>query len=304
MTEPLLFILAMDQRDSIEQKLYDLDSAPSPEESASIAANKLLVYRGLLDAVPALPDGVQARVPRRRAVRRLARRARRRPTTASASRCRSRRAARTGSTSRTGTTGATHAEFFGADHPKVLIHDNPGLDEHAARGAGGEGRRDLLLGAAGGPGVHRRAARAGATDDDLAKVGRRHRPLRPRDPPGPDRAGDRVPAGPRRRAGDLEDRGARRSARTPSASRRPPAAAAATGAASCSAGTRRRSSWTSGCGSPRRSRASSASRSAAATGGTRWRARIDGLARRGRASASRSPRTTRTSSQTYLAARG
>ena len=51
-TEPLLFILAMDQRDSIEQKLYELKSAPTPEQSASIAANKLLVYRGLLDAVP------------------------------------------------------------------------------------------------------------------------------------------------------------------------------------------------------------------------------------------------------------
>src|SRR5579875_760563 len=62
MAEPTgqhLFILAMDQRDSIEQKLYELDHAPTPAESASIAANKLLVFRGLLDAVADLPSGAR-----------------------------------------------------------------------------------------------------------------------------------------------------------------------------------------------------------------------------------------------------
>ena len=73
-----LFILAMDQRDSIEQKLYELKNAPTPVESASIAANKLLVFRGLLDAVAELPEGARAGLPRRRAVRRLPGGARRR----------------------------------------------------------------------------------------------------------------------------------------------------------------------------------------------------------------------------------
>jgi 5-dehydro-2-deoxygluconokinase len=116
----------MDQRDSIEQKLYDLQSAPSPEESASIAANKLLVYRGFLDAVPAVPAGV-------------------RPGFLVDEQYGGSPAVLAGSDDRVslampieasgrdwfdyayGHAWRTHAEFFGAEHPKVLIHDNPGL---------------------------------------------------------------------------------------------------------------------------------------------------------------------------------
>jgi myo-inositol catabolism protein IolC len=167
-TEPLLFILAMDQRDSIEQKLYELDAAPSPEESASIAANKLLVYRGFLDAVPGLPEGV-------------------RPGFLVDEQYGGSPAVLAGADDRIslampieasgldwfdfayGHDWRTHAEFFGAEHPKVLIHDNPGLpladrQEQAnklagisawARKAGREFIVELLV---------------GATDEDMAKV--------------------------------------------------------------------------------------------------------------------------------------
>jgi 5-dehydro-2-deoxygluconokinase len=167
-TEPLLFILAMDQRDSIEQKLYELDAAPTPEESASIAANKLLVYRGFLDAVPGVP-------------------AEARPGFLVDEQYGGSPAVLAGSDDRVslampieasgrqwfdfayGHDWRTHAEFFGAEHPKVLIHDNPGLPEQDRAEQAGkvatisawarkEGREfivELLV---------------GATDDDLAKV--------------------------------------------------------------------------------------------------------------------------------------
>ena len=77
MSDPLLLILAMDQRDSIEREALRADAPPTPAEAARIAANKLLVYRGLLDAVAELPEGARARLPGRRAVRRVAGGARR-----------------------------------------------------------------------------------------------------------------------------------------------------------------------------------------------------------------------------------
>ncbi|TDS81040.1 5-dehydro-2-deoxygluconokinase [Amnibacterium kyonggiense] len=126
-TEPLLFILAMDQRDSIEQKLYDLDRAPTPEESASIAANKLLVYRGLLDALPGLPEGgkpgflVDEQYGASPAVLAAAddRIALAMPIEASGQEW---------FDFAYGHDWREHASFFGADHPKVLIRDNPALD--------------------------------------------------------------------------------------------------------------------------------------------------------------------------------
>jgi hypothetical protein len=48
MSHPLLLILAMDHRDSLERELYRLTASPSAAEAARIAADKLLVYRGLL----------------------------------------------------------------------------------------------------------------------------------------------------------------------------------------------------------------------------------------------------------------
>jgi myo-inositol catabolism protein IolC len=167
-TEPLLFILAMDQRDSIEQKLYELQSAPTPEESASIAANKLLVYRGLLDAVPALGEAARPGflVDEQYGGS---------PAVLAAADARVSLAMPIEASGQEwfdfayGHDWRTHAEFFGAEHPKVLIRDNPGLDEQHrteqasrvatisawARHAGLEFIVELLV---------------PAGDDDLAKV--------------------------------------------------------------------------------------------------------------------------------------
>jgi 5-dehydro-2-deoxygluconokinase len=168
MTEPLLFILAMDQRDSIEQKLYELDTAPTPEESASIAANKLLVYRGFLDAVPHLPDGavpgflVDEQYGGSAAVLAEAddRISLAMPIEASG---------REWFDFEFGHDWRTHAEFFGAKHPKVLIHDNPGLPL--------EDREEQANKVAGISAWAKQADRAfivellvGATDEDMAKV--------------------------------------------------------------------------------------------------------------------------------------
>lgn len=127
---PLLFILAMDQRDSIEQKLYELDHAPTPEESASIAANKLLAFRGLLDAVADLPDGARPGflVDEQYGAS---------PAVLAAQDERISLAMPLEASGQEwfdfayGHDWRTHAEFFGAQHPKVLVRDNPGLDRRA-----------------------------------------------------------------------------------------------------------------------------------------------------------------------------
>jgi myo-inositol catabolism protein IolC len=167
-TEPLLFILAMDQRDSIEQKLYELDTAPTPEESASIAANKLLVYRGFLDAVADLPEGavpgflVDEQYGATPAVLAEAddRISLAMPIEASG---------RDWFDFEFGHDWRTHAEFFGAKHPKVLIHDNPGLplkdrEEQANKLAGisswaKQANRQFIV-----------ELLVGGTDEDMAKV--------------------------------------------------------------------------------------------------------------------------------------
>ncbi|HEY0374078.1 MAG TPA: DUF2090 domain-containing protein [Amnibacterium sp.] len=164
-----LFLLAMDQRDSIEQKLYELDSPPTPVEAASIAANKLLVFRGLLDAVAGLPEGA-------------------RPGFLVDEQYGASAAVLAGQDDSVvlampieasgqqwfdfayGADWRSHAEFFGTDHAKVLVRDNPGLDldkrtQQAERLAevsawSAEGGHDLIL-----------ELLVAATDDDLAKVG-------------------------------------------------------------------------------------------------------------------------------------
>lgn len=167
-TEPLLFILAMDQRDSIEQKLYDLDTAPSPEEAASIAANKLLVYRGLLDAVPGLPAGTRPGflVDEQYGAS---------PAVLAAADPRISLAMPIEASGQEwfgfafGHDWREHASFFRADHPKVLIRDNPGSD--AAKRAEQAGKVALISAWA------RREGRdfivellVPATDEDLARV--------------------------------------------------------------------------------------------------------------------------------------
>jgi myo-inositol catabolism protein IolC len=123
-----LFLLAMDQRDSIEQKLYELKHAPTPVEAASIAANKLLVFRGLLDAVTELSDEVRPGflVDEQYGAS---------PAVLAAADDRLSLAMPLEASGRDwfdftyGHDWRTHAEFFGTDHAKVLIRDNPGLDE-------------------------------------------------------------------------------------------------------------------------------------------------------------------------------
>jgi 5-dehydro-2-deoxygluconokinase len=164
-----LLLLAMDQRDSIEQKLYDLDRAPTPQEAASIAANKLLVFRGLLDAVESLPAGVRPGflVDEQYGAS---------PAELAAADDRVTLAMPIEASGQQwfgfayGDDWQRHAEFFGVDHAKVLIRDNPALDAGERRGQAErlaevsrwsrEHGHDLIL-----------ELLVPATDDDLARVG-------------------------------------------------------------------------------------------------------------------------------------
>jgi myo-inositol catabolism protein IolC len=123
-----LLILAFDHRDSLERDLYGLTAPPTPDEAASISADKLLVYQALLDAVPDLPARAQPGIlideQYGAAVLELA--------------------ARSGGAVNLsmpieasgqewfhfayGDQWREHAEFFASDHVKVLVRDNPGLD--------------------------------------------------------------------------------------------------------------------------------------------------------------------------------
>jgi len=163
-----LFLLAMDQRDSIEEKLYRLDAAPTPVEAASIAANKLLVYRGLLDAVADLPDGarpgflVDEQYGASAAV--LARDgesiALAMPLEASGQQW---------FDFAYGEAWRTHAEFFRPDHAKVLVRDNPGLDM-GDRAQQAQRLAEVSAWATAGGHALILELLVPATDDDLAKV--------------------------------------------------------------------------------------------------------------------------------------
>jgi 5-dehydro-2-deoxygluconokinase len=123
----LLLILAMDHRDSLEKELYKLSAAPTPGEAARIAADKLLVYRALLDVTMQLPAGTRPGIlvdeEYGASVAELA--------------------AADSAVDLAMPIEASghpwfqfafpgdwqgHAEFFATDHSKVLIRDNPGLD--------------------------------------------------------------------------------------------------------------------------------------------------------------------------------
>lgn len=52
-----LFILAMDHRDSLAEKVYDIEGGPSPEQAKLIADGKGLVFAGLRSAVREGVDG-------------------------------------------------------------------------------------------------------------------------------------------------------------------------------------------------------------------------------------------------------
>lgn len=133
MPDPLLLILAMDHRDSLERELYRLTAPPTPAEAARIAADKLLIYRALLDAAARLPAGARAGVlvdeeygasvaelAQHVAAVELAM-----PIEASG---------HPWFQFAFGDEWKRHAEFFATGHSKVLIRDNPGFaasDRHA-----------------------------------------------------------------------------------------------------------------------------------------------------------------------------
>ena len=59
-TDRPLFILADDHRDSLEKDLYKLTAAPTAAQAARIRADKMLVYKALVQATERMPDNAQA----------------------------------------------------------------------------------------------------------------------------------------------------------------------------------------------------------------------------------------------------
>ena len=136
MPDPLLLILAMDHRDSLEHELYRLTAPPTPVEAARIAADKLLVYRALLDAAAQLAPGARAGVlvdeQYGASVAELAQHV---PTVELAMPIEA--SGHPWFQFAFGEDWRRHAEFFGTGHSKVLIRDNPGFDaaDRAAQAA-------------------------------------------------------------------------------------------------------------------------------------------------------------------------
>jgi 5-dehydro-2-deoxygluconokinase len=124
----VLLILAADHRASLERELYGLTAPATPEQAARISADKLLIYQGLLDAMGELPAQVQPGMlideQYGASVAELAARSAgavnlSMPIEASGEEW---------FQFAYGEDWIRHAEYFGADHPKVLVRDNPGLD--------------------------------------------------------------------------------------------------------------------------------------------------------------------------------
>ncbi|MET9553206.1 2-deoxy-5-keto-D-gluconate 6-phosphate aldolase domain-containing protein [Streptomyces sp. NPDC006645] len=125
--QPLL-ILAADHRNSLESGLYGLTRPPDPAQAARISADKLLIYQALLDAAEELPETVQPGIlideQYGAGVIELAGRSGGAvdlsvPVEASGSEW---------FEFAYGGRWRRHAEFFPADHAKVLVRDNPGFD--------------------------------------------------------------------------------------------------------------------------------------------------------------------------------
>jgi myo-inositol catabolism protein IolC len=169
-SDRVLLILADDHRDSLERDVYKLTAPPTPDQAARIAADKLLVYRALLDDAAELPDGAQAGIlvdeqygadvaelaAKSGGVVNLSM-----PIEASG---------KTWFEFAYGDDWQKHAEFFATNHAKVLIRDNPGLPvadrlaqaERVARVSAWatEASRNLII-----------ELLVPATDADLASVG-------------------------------------------------------------------------------------------------------------------------------------
>jgi len=125
---PVLLILAVDHRQSLERDLYGFTEMITPAQAARISADKLVVYDALLDALSELPDGVQAGIlvdeqygasiaelaSHSNGAVKLAM-----PIEASGEEW---------FEFAYGDAWIEHAQFFATDHAKVLVRDNPGFD--------------------------------------------------------------------------------------------------------------------------------------------------------------------------------
>ena len=122
-----LFILADDHRDSLEKELYKLTAPPTAPQAARIRADKLLVYKALVDATSRLPDAARAGIlideEYGADVAALAAKSDglinlSMPLEASG---------KEWFEFTYGDDWKTHAGYFATDHAKVLIRDNPAL---------------------------------------------------------------------------------------------------------------------------------------------------------------------------------
>jgi myo-inositol catabolism protein IolC len=126
--DQVLLILAVDHRASLERDLYGLTAPPSSAQAARITADKLLVYQALLDAVAQLPAGIQPGVlideQYGASVAELASHS-----GGAVTLCMPIEASgHDWFEFAYGQDWQRHAEFFAADHAKILVRDNPGLD--------------------------------------------------------------------------------------------------------------------------------------------------------------------------------
>jgi myo-inositol catabolism protein IolC len=124
----VLLILTADHRDSLERGLYDLTAPPTPAQAARISADKLLVYQALLDAATWLPARVQPAMlideQYGASVADLASHSAGAPSLGMPLEA----SGQEWFHFAYGDDWQRHAEFFAAEHPKVLVRDNPGLD--------------------------------------------------------------------------------------------------------------------------------------------------------------------------------
>ena len=127
MKEPLL-ILAADHRASLERDLYGLSAPPTAAQAARISADKLLIYQALVDALPDIPNTAQPGIlideQYGASVAELAART-------SGAICLAMPVEASGEQwlrFAYGEAWQAHGQFFGADHAKILVRDNPGSD--------------------------------------------------------------------------------------------------------------------------------------------------------------------------------
>jgi myo-inositol catabolism protein IolC len=124
----VLLILAADHRDSLARGLYGLTAPPTPAQAARISADKLLVYQALLDASAWVPAQVQPGVlideQYGAGVAELASHS-----DGAVSLCMPlEESGQEWFRFAYGDDWQRHAGSFGAEHAKVLVRDNPGLD--------------------------------------------------------------------------------------------------------------------------------------------------------------------------------